>query len=224
MSFPTTNWSMLAKASVHGDTHARGALEAFYLSYRKPVEVAVLSRGLRGPEVDDLVQGFFLALMEQSTLRRVEQGRGRFRTYLQKALRNYLADQFDQARALKRGGDLERVAWEDAEAECPAEETVEFDREWALSILQRALAALEAKRPAAVYAAIKNFLPGSPHVPTYAAAAAASGLSETALRTEVSRVRQHLRELIQQEVIRTLDAPHELAAEMAWLYQVLSRS
>lgn len=223
MSFPTTNWSLLARATVHGDTEARGALELFYLNYRRPVQVAILGRGMRGAEVDDVTQGFFLALMEQSTLRRADRGKGRFRTYLQKALRNYMADQFDRTRAVKRGGDQEQVAWEDADGECAATDSADFDREWALSILQRALAALEAERPAAVYAAIKDFLPGSPNIPSYTTASAASGMSETALRSEVSRVRQRLREIIRGEVIRTLDAPHELEEEMTWLYQVLSR-
>ena len=76
------------------------------MNYRRPVQVAVLGRGLRGAEVDDVTQGFFLALMEQNTLRRADRGKGRFRTYLQKALRNYMADQFDRSRAVKRGGDL----------------------------------------------------------------------------------------------------------------------
>ena len=115
------------------------------------------------------------------------------------------------------------MAWEEADGECVTVDSAEFDREWALSILQRSLAALEAERPAAVYVVIKDFLPGSPNIPGYATVSATSGMSEMALRSEVSRVRQRLREIIRGEVIRTLDAPHELEEEMAWLYQVLSR-
>ena len=214
---------MLAQATVHGDTVARQALERFYLSYRRPVLVAILARGLPGGEAEDLVQGFFLRLMEQRTLQRAEQEKGLFRSYLQTALRFFLTDQFNRAQAVKRGGDQARVAWEDAEEECARGDSAEFDREWALAILQRALATMEEERPAKVFAAIKPFLPGSTNVPSYAAAAEASEMSETALRSEVSRVRARLRELIQQEVVRTLDAPHELEEEMGWLYQVLSK-
>ena len=82
---------------------------------------------------------------------------------------------------------------------------------------------MEAERPAAVFAVVRRFLPGSGSIPSSAEAAAAAGMSETALRTEVSRVRQRLRARVREEVGRTVSAPHEIDEEMAYLFAVLAR-
>lgn len=222
MNFPTTCWTVLADATLSGDSGARMALGRFYQNYHQPVLTAIQARGLPGEEAKDVAQAFFLHLMEHQTLSRADRSRGRFRSYLYRALHHFMADQYDRATAARRGGGAQHVPLESAEHELGAGDTRDFDHEWALAILQRALTAVQAERPPHVFAAVRAFLPGSPGAPTYAEAAAASGLSESALRTEVSRVRRRLRDLIRSEVARTVDAPHEIDAEMTWLHSVLN--
>jgi hypothetical protein len=59
MQFPTTCWTLLAQATLSGDTVAREALGRFYLDYQQPVQAAILARGLFGEEARDVCQAFF---------------------------------------------------------------------------------------------------------------------------------------------------------------------
>ena len=54
MPFPTTRWSLLAQATIHGGAAQREALAEFYRRYRDPV-VGFVRRQCRNPtEADDL--------------------------------------------------------------------------------------------------------------------------------------------------------------------------
>src|SRR5436190_23444592 len=72
MEFPTTHWTMLAQATLHGDTSAGKALEEFVLSYRAPVLALLRRRGVPDVHVEDLTQEFFLQLMKNSSLKRAD--------------------------------------------------------------------------------------------------------------------------------------------------------
>ncbi len=103
------------------------------------------------------------------------------------------------------------------------DEALQFDRAWALAIMERALADAEASMPPEVFAAVRAFLPGSQAPPSGAAAALAAGLSEEALRSRIHRVRLRIRSFIRAEISATVTAPHEIDEEMAWLFRVLAR-
>lgn len=225
MDFPSTQWTQLADASLHGGASAREALATFCAAYRAPVLSYLLSRGMRREDAEDAVQSFLLYLMENSTLSRADRLRGRFRSFLLGTLRNFLSGRVARDQADRRGGGavplpLHLIGDELAD-ESPGAEA-EFDRSWALNIMQRALADVEAQRPPEVFAAIRPFLPGGVP-PPFAEVSRATGMSEIALRAEVSRVRARLRQQIRAEVARTVDSPAEVDAEMAWLHQVLMR-
>lgn len=225
MNFPSTQWLRLAEATLHGDTDAGLALSAFCQAYRSPVLGYVISRGLSREDAEDATQAFLLHVMERSMLRRATPERGRFRSFLLGALRHFLADRWDRARAARRGGGIPtqpiHLHEESLFVESPRAER-DFDRDWAMAILERALAKMAAGRPVAVMDAIRPFLPGSTKTPSYEEAAQTSGMSESALRSEVSRARARLRESIRDAVAATVDSPAEVDAEMSWLLGVLS--
>lgn len=226
MEFPTTPWTVLAGATLHGDGIAAAALERFYVLYHRPVLAVVIARGMNVEASRDITQSFFVHLMENGTLRRAEREKGRFRSFLYGALRHFMADDFDRNTAAKRGGGAVVLPLNEHDSTAgPAsdDETHQFDRAWALAIMERALADVQASLPPEVYAAVKAFLPGSQAPPTGASAAAAAGLSEEALRSRIHRVRLRIRSFIRHEISRTVSAPHEIDDEMAWLFQVLAR-
>ena len=201
-------------------------MEKFYVRYHPPVLAVVIARGMNSEEARDISQSFFLHLMEKSTLRRAERERGRFRSFLYGALRHYMADDYDRNTAAKRGGGAVVLPLNPQDSSAgPANEddTHQFDRAWAMAILARAMADVQASLPPDVFAAVKAFLPGSQTPPSGASAAAAAGLSEEALRSRIARVRQRIRSFIRAEISRTVSAPHEIDEEMAWLFQVLAR-
>jgi len=218
MYFPTTQWSLLARASLNGETEARQALEELCRRYWSPLHEFIRARGHTEAEAKDLTQEFILHLLEHSTLQKADRLRGRFRSFLLGALVRFLADDYDHRRAQKRGGGVVHVHLEEAGA-------VFFDREWAVVILENALRAAqsewEASGSGAQFGVLRGFLPGSLEPPSYEAAATQLGLSLPALKSELHRLRQRFKALVRQEVANTVSAPHEIDEEMEHLQQVL---
>jgi RNA polymerase sigma-70 factor (ECF subfamily) len=232
MNFPTTHWSVLARATVHGEADARAALEVLCQRYWGPVHQFIQFAGFSETEAQDLTQEFLIHVLDKSIFTRADRLQGRFRSFLLGALGRFLADAADRRKALKRGGNVPHISFDSAEAggdierssATDAKVTV-FDREWALTILETALDHLRAswveggREPE--FAVWKNFLPGGSEPSSYESAATQLGVSLPAFKSEVHRLRRRLRALVREEVARTVSAPHEIEAEMAHLQQVL---
>jgi DNA-directed RNA polymerase specialized sigma24 family protein len=107
--FQSTRWSVVL---VSARSQAAGSKEAFAdlcKLYWYPLYAFIRHRGYSTEDAEDLVQGFFLHLVEHKTLRRVDRSKGKFRSFLLASLQNYLSDEADRARRLKRGGKAEFV-------------------------------------------------------------------------------------------------------------------
>ena len=233
MYFPTTQWTLLARASLTGESAAGQALEELCRRYWSPLHEFIRARGYRESEAQDLTQGFVLHLLEHATLKKADRDKGRFRSFLLGALTRFLADEYDRRRAQKRGDGAAHLSLDehgDAMGD-PAFESaalaseVLFDREWALVVLENALRAVqqefESQKGVAQFAVLRLFLPGSVESPTYEAAAAQVGSSVPAFKSELHRLRRRLKELVRQEVAATVSAPHEIEEEMEHLQRVL---
>ena len=114
MYFPTTQWTLLARASVNGETAAQEALELLCRRYWTPLYRFIRARGYTEPEAQDLTQEFLLHVLEHSTLKSADRLRGRFRSFLCGALVRFLSDQYDRRRALKRGGGVPHLVHNDS--------------------------------------------------------------------------------------------------------------
>ncbi len=93
-------------------SHAPGSKDAFAdlcKLYWYPLYAFIRHRWHSPEDAEDLVQGFFLHLVEHKTLRRVDRSKGKFRSFLLASLQKYLSDEADRARCLKRGGKTEFV-------------------------------------------------------------------------------------------------------------------
>jgi len=230
MSFPDTRWSMLEIATASGDTVARAALDDLCQRYWQPVFAVIRSRESSIETARDRTQSFFASLLEKSTLRRAEKTRGRFRTFLLTVLWRFLRDERERDSAEKRGGDTEQYALEDVEDELIATENPlaeTLDREWALMMLERAVAAVQAEvvtsRGEAAWQVLRAFLPGSTDTPDLAAAAKTLGIGDNGVRTEIHRLRKRCREALRRELMSTVSSPDELDDEIAYLGRVLRR-
>lgn len=157
--FPATRWTRVLAARGES-TEAKSALSALCAAYYKPVKsfIHYSVRDGDGAPVEDLAQEFFATLLARSGVAGAERGRGKFRSYLLGAVKHFLADWRDRERAAKRGGGKEIVSLDEAlttaggerseslgagipdeEAEIP---DAYFDRQWALTVLDRALGEL----------------------------------------------------------------------------------
>jgi DNA-directed RNA polymerase specialized sigma24 family protein len=233
MIFPTTHWTLLAKASLGGDAENRRALEELCRSYWTPIARFIQSRGITETEAQDLTQEFLVHVLEKSLFLRADRFQGRFRSFLIGALVRFLGDKADQRKALKRGGSVEHVSYDAAafvaeggsDLTSGSEGSVLFDREWALTILENSLKRARAEYAEARrdhdFAALQAFLPGGADPPTYQAAAEQLGISVSALKSEIHRLRHRFRAFVREEVAQTVSAPHEIDVEMAHLQAVL---
>ncbi len=229
MAFPTTRWSLLAQATIHGDVAQTEALAEFYRRYREPVVSFIRQQGTTGTQAEDLTQEFFLHLIKSSVLQRADPLRGRFRSFLLGTLTRFLARTRVRNEAVKRGSGAAPLSLDDlssgaGEPAVPADVAKAFDREWARELLIRVRSDLEAgwKGEAAELAVLLRFLPGAVDTPAYEAAAAGLGWPLARFKTEVFRLRAQFRERVRAEIALTVDAPHEIEAEMAHLHLVLS--
>jgi len=226
MYFPTTQWTLLAQATLSGESAGRQALEDLCHRYWSPLYHFIRARGYNEAEAKDLTQEFLLHLVEHSTLQKADRSRGKFRSFLCGALVRFLADAYDKRQAQKRGGGTAHVELDSTAEELGAISTPDelvFDREWALVILENAMQTVERqfKGAESQFAVLRQFLPGSIAVPSYEQAATQLGLNLPALKSELHRLRQRFKAAVREEVAATISAPHEIDQEMIHLQKVL---
>ena len=215
---------------------AREALSGFCEAYWPPLYSFIRHRGFPSADAQDLVQGFFAHLLKQSTLTRADQQKGRLRTFLLGSLQNFLFDEYDRARALKRGGGRQIVSIEehlpDAEAAMLATSHLSdaacYDLVWASTIVSRAWQNLQnafvAEGKAEWLEELRPFVAGGSATPlNQEETAARLGVPIATLRTWLSRLRQRYRESLRTEVASTVSDPADVDQELHHLYQILMR-
>ena len=226
LGFPTTRWSQV-RAAGESVSEADDAFAKLCNDYWPPIFAYVRRLGFAEADAQDLTQGFFLHLLEYRTVRRADSGRGRFRSFLLGALKNYLANEAARAGRQKRGGTHEIVSFDDpgqivAEPFVEAEAVRSFEESWANEVVCRSLARLREKfrseNRVELFGALERFL-GETAVTEEAARALGSSIG--ALRTAVSRVRKQFGEQIRLEIARTVSAPHLIEEEFRHLRFVL---
>ena len=236
-SFQTTHWTVVLRAREPDSADsASQALSGFCEAYWPPLYSFVRHRGYASADAQDLVQGFFAHLLEQNTLTRADQEKGRLRTFLLGSLQNFLFDEYDRLRALKRGGGRQIVSFDEHLPEAEAamlatshlSDAACYDLVWASNIVSRAWQNLEsefvAEGKAEWLEELRPFLAGGNVTPpNQEEAAARLGVPIATLRTWLSRLRQRYRESLRTEVASTVSDPADVDAELQHLYQILMR-
>ena len=225
--FATTQWTVVCDAARGGDTEALQALESLLGTYWRPLYRYLRRLGRSAPDAEDLVQGFFAHLLAHDGLQLVDRGRGRFRAFLLGSLKNHMANEWQREHRLKRGGFAEHfsIDWQQAESGLTIEPVdvrtpdLCYDFDWATALLDKVLDELARGEPD--FERWKPFLSlGSERVP-YAEVGAQMGLSESAARVAVHRLRKRFRERLRQEIARTLSADVSVDDEMRALFAAL---
>jgi RNA polymerase sigma factor (sigma-70 family) len=232
-AFQSTRWSLVARAAGPPASDARAALDDLCRAYWYPLYAFLRRRGRSPEDAEDLVQGFLAELIEKGRLARADPARGRFRTFLLAALDHHAAHEREKAHARKRGGGRAIVSLDVAEGERryamePAtEETAEvlFERRFAFEVLDRAIARTaerarcgppeRAERFQALFPLLWGDGPPQPDV------ALRLGMTETALRVALHRLRAQVREAIRAEVRDTISDPADLDDEIRRLATAL---
>lgn len=234
-SFQTTHWTLILRAGESESTEsAQKALSDFCQAYWPPLYAFLRHRGYPSADAQDLAQAFFAHLLEQNTLSRADEEKGRLRTFLLGSLQNFLANEHDRARALKRGGGRQILSFDEhlPEAEAAMLATAHlddvscYDLTWASNVVTRAWQHLRqqfvAEGKAQWLDELKPFLAGGTTTPPNQEDVAVQlGVPIATLRTWLSRLRQRYRDSLRAEVASTVSDPADVDEEVHYLYRIL---
>lgn len=227
--FNTTRWSLVLSARESLTPPAKEALASLCELYWYPLYAYLRRRGHTVENAQDLTQGFFARLLEKRSLRLVDRARGRFRSFLLASLDHYVSNERDRESAQKRGGGTLTFSLDGAEAEVryrlePQDQLTPekvFDRNWALTVLDRVLTELSmdlhAEGKGALFDCLKPCLICDPDRGSYQELAEALGMTETAVKVAVHRLRRRYREHLHAEIAQTVEHPEEVDLELRHL-------
>ena len=233
--FTTTRWSVVLAAGSPDAPEAVRALETLCAAYWYPLYAWLRRQGHRVPEAQDLTQSFFGHLLQHQRLQQVDPARGKFRSFLLGALKHFVANEWDKARAIKRGGQFRFVSIDDGQAEVRfareipggAAPDLAFERSWATTLLEGVIGRLRdeylGNGKGALFDALQIYLSGDRGAMPYGEMQARLGLGEGALKMAVLRLRRRFGELLREEIAHTVSRPEEVDAEIRALFAAVSR-
>jgi RNA polymerase sigma-70 factor (ECF subfamily) len=233
--FQTTRWSVVLVSAQSQAPGYREALADLCKGYWYPLYAFIRPRGYSPEDTQDLVQGFFLHLIEYKTLSRVDRSKGKFRSFLLASLQNYLSNEADRGRCLKRGGKAEfvRIDLEEAEDRYELEPVDEltpekiFDARWAMALLGEAMNRLKreymVQGKESTFRALRAFLDpiNAKRLPSYEEVAAQLQVSVGSLKTQIHRLRKQYTATVREEISRTVSNSADVDAETHALYEAL---
>jgi len=227
--FPETHWSLVLKAIDQGSSQGRDALGRLYLIYRYPLYAFIRRNGHSATDAEDLLQLFFARIVEGRHLANLRSEGGKFRSFLLTVLRNFLANERERERTLKRGAGCELLSLDLVDAEGryqiepsdPITPEVLFDQRWATALLTHVFQRLRQEyvsgQKADLFDELSEFLAGKSHGNEYAAIASRLRVSEDVVKVGVHRMRKRYGKILREEVARTVSRPEEIDAEIRHL-------
>jgi DNA-directed RNA polymerase specialized sigma24 family protein len=232
--FATTHWSVVLEAGRNDSPRATEALEQLCRQYWYPLYAFVRRYGHDLHTAQDLTQEFFRKLLEKNYLGIADRRRGKFRWFLLATFKGFLANEWDRARAQKRGSGQRPVALDELTAEQryrlePSDaSTAErvYERRWALTLLETARARLKEEFVSAGklkrFELLEGCLPGEAPTRSYADLGRELAATEGAIKVEVHRMKKRYGELLRGEVAKTVAHPGEVEEEIRYLIDVLA--
>ena len=232
-AFVTTQWTVVLTAARNDTPRARAALENLCQTYWPPLYAYARRRGHTPEDAQDLTQEFFGHLLKHNAVATVDRDKGRFRSFLLASMNHFLADEWDKARAQKRGGG--RVITFDPQAaetwltELTAKDLTPeqaFERRWAITLLEQVYCRLEEEyrrqNKEIIFERLRVMLTGDSQAAPYAELAGHLDMSEGAVKVAVHRLRQRYRALLRDAISDTVAGPEEVEEELRYLFRTLA--
>lgn len=221
---------MVLQAQGELPAEARAGWERLARAYWKPLYAFLRRRGADHHTAADDVQGFFAHLLSQDFLRRIKLGDGLFRSFLLTSLTHWRTDQHRAAQAQKRGSGQALLPLDELEAAGttpPAQSASPeeaFDRRWARTVYDHALATLEQRLKErgreALYRQLNGLFTGR-DVAKYREVAEALGMGEGAVKQAVLELRREFGLVLREEIARTVADTRQIDAELRYLLGLL---
>jgi RNA polymerase sigma-70 factor (ECF subfamily) len=233
-AFPTTPWSVILNAGATDSPSAAHALERLCRMYWYPLYAFLRRQGTSQHDAEDLTQSFFAHLFEKDAFKSLGREKGKFRSFLLAACTNFLRDERDRAGAWKRGGmhtiiSLDVARAEESYEKEPAHTTDPmklFERRWAFTLLNAAIARLKSEYEAAgklpLFEKLEPYLTREMDARFYSQEAAGLKLSEGAARVALHRMRRRFGALLRSEVAYTVSSDKEIEDELRQLLAAIA--
>jgi RNA polymerase sigma factor (sigma-70 family) len=232
-AFVTTQWTVVLSAASSDTPRARAALENLCQTYWHPLYAYVRRRGYSPEDAQDLTQEFFARLLERNAVATVAREKGRFRSFLLASMNNFLSDEWDRARAQKRGGG-KVFSMDMRTAETWLGEAVAgnltpekaYEHRWAITLLEQVYERLgeeyRQQGKSAVFEALRTTLAGKSDAAPYVELARQLGMTEGAVKVAVHRLRRRYRALLRDTIADTVAGPDEVEDELKYLFRTLA--
>ncbi len=231
--FQTTHWSVVLVAGRETSLKSAEALEQLCRAYWYPLYTYIRRRASDQVEAQDLTQEFFARMLAKQWLAQAEPARGKFRSFLLASLNHFLANEWHRSQRQKRGGGRPAISLDDtAEGRYLVQPSTEatpekaYERQWALTLFDRALEQLRAEHARTgkdrQYELLKDYLWQQGNADEYQRAGEQLQLSHGAVSSAVHRLRQRYQQLVRQEIAHTVADPREVEEELRALMTALS--
>lgn len=232
--FATTRWSVVLRAGGPTSEGSAQALEHLCRTYWYPLYSFARRSGAAQHDAEDQTQSFFAYLLDKDVIARADRKRGRFRSFLLVAFRNYQANERTRQAAFKRGGGKIIVSFDELQAENRYQQEPRsdlsperlYDHKWAASLLDQVMQMLRVeytmlgKGP--LFETLRGVIWGTRPEGGYETLARQVGLSEGAFKVAVHRLRARFKECLHQEVAQTVATPGEVEDELRHLLSALA--
>lgn len=232
--FKTTNWTDILSAGTD-DPSSFEALTQLYKNYELALRYYLYHCGYKQNEADEILQAFFHYFLDKKVYQDACPERGRFRCFILRVLKRFLAREYNKQNTLKRGGGQEMVGLDDvltAHQPVPQEcidhlsPDLAFDRKWAWATIQITMEHLREEcresGKSELFQALKaRLVDDNDMIVPYAQLSPVLGKSEKALRNDASRLRLRFHQLLQETVKRTLLPGVSVEEEMEHLMNIL---
>lgn len=232
-AFVTTHWSVVLTAGRSDTTRAQNALARLCQTYWHPLYAYVRRRGHSPEDAQDLTQSFFAFLLKHNAVSTVSPDKGRFRSFLLASLNHFLLDEWDKARAQKRGaGKIVSLDTESAETWLRQQPSKglspekAYELRWAVTLLEQVYQRLESEHrqqgKAELFDTLRTTLAGPGNSAPYSELASRLGLNDGAVKVAVHRLRQRYRTLLRETIAETVANDTEVEEELRYLMRVLA--
>jgi RNA polymerase sigma-70 factor (ECF subfamily) len=232
--FATTHWSLVLAAGGPRTPGSHDALATLCRLYWYPLYAYARRNGQPPDHAEDLVQAFFVKLLEKHSLQHARAERGRFRSFLLASFKHFVVNEYDRERAAKRGGGERLIALDVSTGEPrytlePRDEMTPetlFEQQWARALVERVQVRLRGvcmrAGKGALFEQLKDCVAGDETDRQCHDFAAILDMSEGAVRVAIHRLRRRFRDLLRDEIRHTVEDAAEVDDEIDFLLTTLA--
>jgi len=224
--FPTTRRSVIA-ALASDDDQRRRAFDTFVAVYWKPLyKYLRVARGRDVEDAEDSTQAFLAKCFEKGSLTSYEASKASFRTFLRLLFDRFVANEMKASLRQKRGGDLARLDFENAETEIArahdrgGNPEDYLQREWARSVFTLAVERLRNESDATRFALFETYDLDDSNRATYRETGERFGISESAVTNGLAAMRRRFRAIVLDVLREATASEAEYRAEVRSLLGV----